>query len=47
LLSVAGPRHPSKLRPAAQLKQLAELHQAGIVTDEEFAAKKAALMERF
>jgi hypothetical protein len=29
-----------------QLKQLADLHAAGILTDEEFAAKKADLLDR-
>lgn len=29
-----------------QLRKLGELHQAGIVTDEEFATKKAELLER-
>jgi hypothetical protein len=33
--------------PVAQLKQLAELHQAGVLTDAEFEAKKASLMDRF
>lgn len=28
----------------AQLKQLAELHEAGILTEEEFSAKKAQLL---
>ncbi len=28
----------------AQLKQLGELHQAGVLTDEEFAAQKAKLL---
>ena len=28
-----------------ELKQLAELHQAGILTDEEFAAKKAQILD--
>ena len=28
----------------AQLKQLAELHSAGVLTDEEFAAQKAKLL---
>lgn len=32
--------------PAEQLKKLAELHAAGVVTDEEFAAKKADLLDR-
>ena len=33
--------------PVAQLKQLAELHRAGVLTDAEFEAKKASLMDRF
>lgn len=32
--------------PLEQLKQLGELHQAGILTDEEFAAKKTSLLEQ-
>lgn len=40
---------PAAAAPAApdamdQLRKLAELHQAGIVSDEEFAAKKAQLL---
>jgi hypothetical protein len=42
------PTEPANLAPprlsdedVAQLKQLKELHEAGILTDEEFAAKKA------
>ena len=30
--------------PVAQLKQLGELHQQGVLTDEEFAAQKAKLL---
>ena len=30
--------------PIAQLKGLAELHQQGVLTDEEFAAQKAKLL---
>jgi hypothetical protein len=30
----------------AQIRKLADLHDAGIVTDEEFAAKKADLLAR-
>ena len=30
--------------PIAQLKELAELHKQGILTDEEFAAQKAKLL---
>jgi hypothetical protein len=30
--------------PIAQLKQLGELHQQGVLTDEEFAAQKAKVL---
>jgi hypothetical protein len=30
----------------AQIKQLGELRDTGVLTDEEFAAKKAELLER-
>jgi hypothetical protein len=30
--------------PIAQLKQLGELHESGVLTDEEFAAQKAKLL---
>lgn len=32
--------------PAEQLKKLADLHQSGLLSDEEFAAKRAALVDR-
>jgi hypothetical protein len=32
--------------PADQLRQLSELHAAGLLTDEEFAAKRAAVIDR-
>jgi hypothetical protein len=32
--------------PAEQLKKLADLHQSGLLTDEEFALKRAALVEK-
>jgi hypothetical protein len=32
--------------PADQLRQLSELHEAGLLTDEEFAAKRAAVIDR-
>lgn len=32
--------------PAEQLKKLADLHQSGLLTDEEFAAKRAVLVEK-
>src|SRR5688500_12946429 len=32
--------------PIAQLKDLAELHASGVLTDEEFAARKAKILNR-
>jgi len=32
--------------PAEQLKKLADLHDSGLLTDEEFAAKRAAIVDR-
>lgn len=32
--------------PMAKLSQLKQLHEAGMITDEEFAAKKAAILEQ-
>ncbi len=32
--------------PAEQLKKLADLHQSGLLTDEDFAAKRAALVDK-
>jgi hypothetical protein len=32
--------------PAEQLKKLADLHQSGLLTDEEFAAKRAAMVDK-
>ncbi len=32
--------------PAEQLKKLADLHQSGLLTDEEFATKRAALIDK-
>ena len=32
--------------PAEQLKKLADLHQSGLITDEEFAVKRAALIDK-
>jgi hypothetical protein len=44
-----GPPPPAAPAPAAsdpiqQLKELGELHQQGVLTDEEFAAQKAKLL---
>lgn len=47
---VAAPPAPVAAAPAAaedpieKLKQLGELHQAGVLTDEEFAAAKAKVL---
>jgi Short C-terminal domain len=38
------PAAPPAPDPIAQLKQLGELHQQGVLTDEEFAAQKAKLL---
>jgi hypothetical protein len=32
--------------PAEQLKKLADLHESGLLTDEEFATKRAAIVDR-
>jgi hypothetical protein len=32
--------------PAEQLKKLAELHQSGLLTDEEFTSKRSAIVDR-
>jgi Short C-terminal domain len=40
----AAPAAPAAPDPIAQLKQLGELHQQGVLTDEEFAAQKARLL---
>ena len=38
------PPAPPQADPIEQLKQLAELHSQGVLTDEEFAAQKAKLL---
>ncbi len=43
--AVAAPTAPVS-DVAAQLRQLAELRDAGILTDDEFAAKKTELLAR-
>ncbi len=40
----APPPAPAPVAPVEQLKQLAELHTQGVLTDEEFAAQKAKLL---
>jgi hypothetical protein len=32
--------------PAEQLRKLADLHRDGLLTDEEFAAKRAAIIDK-
>ena len=39
-----APAAPAAPDPIAQLKQLGELHQQGVLTDEEFAAQKARIL---
>lgn len=39
-------REESSVDPTEQLHKLAGLHQGGVLTDDEFAAKKAELLER-
>jgi len=41
---VAAAPPPPARDPIEQLKELAELHQAGVLTDTEFAAQKARLL---
>jgi hypothetical protein len=38
------PPPPAAPDPIAQLKEMAELHSQGILTDEEFAAQKAKIL---
>ena len=38
------PAAPAAPDPIEQLKELAQLHQQGVLTDEEFAAQKAKLL---
>lgn len=40
----AQPQAATAPDPIEQLKQLGELHQQGVLTDEEFAAQKAKLL---
>jgi hypothetical protein len=40
----AAPPAAAAPDPIEQLKQLGELHQQGVLTDEEFAAQKAKLL---
>ena len=44
--SQTTPSAPSQLDPTEQLGKLADLHKAGVLTDDEFATKKAELLKR-
>ena len=46
ITSDAHPAETPTTDPAEQLKKLAELHAAGVLTDVEFAAKKKELLDR-
>jgi hypothetical protein len=39
-----APAAPSESDTISQLKQLAELHDSGVLTDDEFAAQKAKIL---
>jgi Short C-terminal domain len=39
-----APAAPAAAAPSDQLKELGELHASGVLTDEEFAAQKAKLL---
>jgi hypothetical protein len=41
-----GDEDPETLSPLHALRELADLHAAGVLTDSEFAAKKAELLRR-
>ncbi|MDN5746734.1 MAG: SHOCT domain-containing protein [Nocardioidaceae bacterium] len=43
---VSPPAAPAQPDIADQIRKLAELHTAGVLTDEEFTAKKADLLDR-
>lgn len=40
----AAPAQAAAPDPIAQLRELGELHQSGVLTDEEFAAQKAKIL---
>jgi hypothetical protein len=41
-----APAPAAEADPAEQLKKLADLHQSGLITDEEFAAKRAVIVDK-
>jgi len=44
--AAVAPATAAAINPTDQLRSLAELRDAGILTDEEFAAKKAEILAR-
>lgn len=44
--SSSAPAEPSQASPVEQIRSLAELRDQGIITDEEFQAKKAELLSK-
>jgi hypothetical protein len=44
--AASAPTPPPDVDPIEQLKKLGELHQAGVLTSEEFEAKKAEMLRR-
>jgi hypothetical protein len=42
----SAPAAPAPPDPIGQLKALADLHTSGVLTDEEFAAEKAKILNR-
>lgn len=45
-LPLGQPAPPAATDPFDQIRRLAELRDQGIITDEEFASKKAELLDR-
>jgi hypothetical protein len=43
-MGAAQPPPPPTVDPIAQLKELAELHASGVLTDEEFATQKSRIL---
>lgn len=44
--AAAAPAQDSSSDPMEELKKLGELHKAGVLTDEEFSAKKAEILAK-
>jgi hypothetical protein len=43
-MAAQAPAAPQEQDPMAKLKELGDLHQSGVLTDEEFAAAKAKVL---